>query len=133
MARPVIPFAVHQARGTARAYVKRRHAVELKLPPGSVGAAPRWLSVESRAEWKRLTNDPDYRKVLSPAHRGALVEYSILFGRMVEDARNLRQMTASERQTLNSLRMQLGITPASQSKVRAPKSEKPANKWADVG
>jgi hypothetical protein len=60
------------------------------------------------------------------------LEYCVLFGRMVEDAKGGKALVASERQTLNCLRMQLGITPASQAKVPMPKKA-PKNKWAEIG
>jgi hypothetical protein len=70
------------------------------------------------------------------------VEYCYLHGVMIEAARDWsspavpteekRRISSSERQMLGSLRMQLGLTPASQSKVKgAPKAEK-KNEWADL-
>jgi phage terminase small subunit len=105
----------------------------LKLDPSSPGRAPEWFDQEAKAEWKRLAGNAEYSKVLSSVHRGTLIEYCVLFARMVAEAKGLGKLTASERQTLNSLRMQLGITPASQSKVRAPQAAEPNNKWAEVG
>jgi hypothetical protein len=86
--------------------------------------------------------------MLSAVHRGALEEYCVLYGRMVLDAKGILfvrrveqgavvevqyHLTASERQTLNSLRMQLGITPASSAKVKMPESQPTVNRFAALG
>lgn len=133
MARPRKPTALHVIQGTMRASTKKQRENTLELEPGSPGDAPEWFDATARDEWERLTKDPDYSQVLSAVHRGALIEYCVLFGRMMAEARGDGKISASERQTLNSLRMQLGITPASQSKVKTTGKQQPKNKWADVG
>lgn len=134
-------MALHVVQGTKRSRHKGREN-ELSLKPGSVGSCPAWLSPESKTEWKRLTEDKDYSRCLAPAHRGALIDYCNLYGRMERSERRLTQwvngaevpgsvevLTSSERNNLHSLRMQLGLTPASQAKVQMPTSE--ANdEWA---
>ena len=86
-----------------------------------------------------MTTDEHYSRLLSPSHRGALVEYCVLFGRMIDDAIGKLDengkplnLNASQRQTLNSLRMQLGLTPVASGKVTAPSESKPGNPWADL-
>lgn len=148
MPRPAKPMALHVVEGTKRS----RHAGrenELSLKPGSVGECPKWLPPEGKAEWKRLTTDRDYSKCLAPAHRGALIDYCNLYGRMERSERRLPRwidgkvappdpetgqppaefLSSSERNNLHSLRMQLGLTPASQSKVQIPKTET-HDEWA---
>jgi phage terminase small subunit len=132
MGRPRKPIGLHVLDGTARKGRMEKRKDELKLPSRPIGPPPEYLTPAALEEWKLLTEDPDYSQILSCVHRGALIQLCVLHGRMVEDARG-EPMTASQMQTLNSLRMQFGITPASQSKVKAPKADKPANKWSDVG
>jgi len=108
-----------------------KRLAELSLPAGPIGAAPEWFTAESRDEWDRLTGHAQYSLVLNPIHRGTVIEYCILYGRMVENARDGAKFSAAERQMLQSIRMQLGITPASQTKVRMPGEQKPEqSKWA---
>ncbi len=97
-----------------------KRLAELSLPAGPLGEAPKWLKPDARDEWDRLTGHEQYSKVLNPIHRGTVIEYCVLYGRMVENARDAGKFSAAERQMLQSLRMQLGITPASQTKVRMP-------------
>lgn len=152
MPRPAKPLALHIVQGTTRSRVKKREKGSLHLAPGSVGECPAWLPPEGREEWARLVADPDYSRCLAPSHRGTLIDYCNLYGRMVRHERRQpmwvdgvelqpqtmptgevvappwESMSASERQTLHSLRMQLGLTPASQSKVKvsdAPKADNP--------
>ncbi len=127
--RPPKPSKLHVLHGTRP---DRKRENELYIPTAPIGEPPDYIArnPESLAEWERLTGDPIYSQVLAPIFRGTLIEYCVLYARMVEDARGGEQLMTSDRKQLGSLRMQLGITPASQSKVRGPKVEKPASKWA---
>lgn len=130
MGRPRKPIALHVVQGTSRKKRLEARINELELPAGPMGHCPAWMPAPGRQEWDALTTHPQLSLVLNPAHRGALIEYCVLYARMVADAIGESKITASERQTLNSLRMQLGITPASQAKVKMP-GEKPAeSRWA---
>ena len=111
----------------------RNREGELELSTGSVGAPPSALSEAALEEWNRLTTDPEYSAVLSPAFRGILIDYCALHGEMIADLNGIEMMPNTRRMMLHSLRMQLGITPASQAKVRMPKAEKPQSKWDDIG
>lgn len=124
--RPPIPISKHRERGT---FQPCRHEGKLELQPGDVGEHPDWFGAEAKAEWGRVVMDPQYSRVLAPVHRGALVQYCHLYGKMVLEAKGEGKITASENNTLNSLRMQLGLTPASSAKVALPKAQ-PENKWA---
>lgn len=129
MARPKKPVADLQAKGTFR---KDRHAErvnELAVSAGPMGAAPQWFTEDALSEWELLTGHPAYAKVLNPLHRGTLIEYCYLYGVMIDAAKGLGEISASQRQTLNSLRMQLGITPASQTKVKVPETKPVESKW----
>ena len=84
----------------------------------------------AREEWQRLTGHPQYGSLLTSIHRGALEEYCVLYSRMIDDAKGISEMSATQRQMLNSLRMGLGITPASQCKLRLPEQKPKENQWA---
>jgi hypothetical protein len=93
------------------------------------------LGPYGREEWDALTGHEDYRRVLNPLFRGVLIEYCILWNRMVrtekgETVEKDERITGTERQMLQSLRMQLGITPASSAKVKAPVAQPVADEWA---
>ena len=133
MARPRKPKKLHILQGTDRADRWMAKSDELDLPSGSVGEPPDYLTEEGLIEWDRLTKDPDYSRVLSPAFRGVLIDYCLLHSEMVTEARGGEAMPSMRRAMLGNLRTQLGITPASQSKVHAPKVEKPKSKWSNFG
>ncbi len=148
--RPPIPFATHEARGTKRSYVKKREAEALSVATGPVGDPPEWISPEGREEWARIIGNEDYVRALTPVDRGAMIDYCNLYGVMVRASRRLpawidgapasipdaegvierEKLGASERQTLHSLRMQLGLTPASRPKVKAPAAKAGDDEWA---
>lgn len=152
--RPAKPKALHIVHGTARKSRMAKRAGELELKPGSIGKCPTWICPEGREEWTRLVKDAEYASVLAPVMRGAVIDYCNLYGRMVRAERRLpmwvdgkeapaetkrkgkvippprETISASERQTLHSLRMQLGLTPASQSKVKLTKPTESENKFA---
>ena len=112
--------------------MRKLRAGELDLSAQPIGDPPEYLPEAGKDEWRRLAEHAEYGLVLNETHRSALAEYCVLTARMVDDAMGVKAMTASERQTLNSLRQHFGLTPASQSKVKAPSAAKPENKWASV-
>lgn len=129
MGRPRKPVAELKAPKKSRLVAR---LAELSVPAAPVGPPPKWFHAIAKDEWKRVTKHPQYSAVLSPLHRGALIHYCALYARMVR-----REMgedvafSASDQQTLSSVRMQLGLTPASQTKVRMPGEQKPEeSKWA---
>jgi P27 family predicted phage terminase small subunit len=137
--RPAKPYFLHKIQGT---YQKSRHEGKFALPAGDPGPAPEWFGEEARLEWDRITSDKEYMQCVAAVHRGALIEYCFLHGRMIDAAsddcnpaiepKDKRKIAASERQMLGSLRMQLGLTPASQSKVKAPTKTAEKSEWADL-
>jgi P27 family predicted phage terminase small subunit len=125
-----------------------RHASrmgELSIEDG-IGNPPAYLPKEAKVEWKRLASHPQYGKALTSLDRDGFCEYCWLHARLAaemqgvcaykldgeiikpEGGEGLLALTASDSQRLHSLRMQLGLTPASRSKVRIPEKPK-ANKW----
>lgn len=122
------PIAELKAKGTFR---KDRHAgrvSELVLPAGSLGPPPAWFGAAAIEEWDRLTKE--MAAILNPAHRSALVALCGLTQRETDDFTGGDKITASERQTLHSLRMQFAVMPASQTKVKLPESKPVESKWA---
>lgn len=130
--RPAKPVALHVLQGTDQPCRMADRGAELALPPSPVGEPPEYFGDIARAEWEALTSHPQYAQVLNPVHRGVLIQYCLLHEKMVRQAKGEDKMTASELQTLNSLRMQLGLTPAAQSKVRMPEKPREESPWADT-
>lgn len=145
MGRPAKPLAAHRLAGTVRLDRHANRIGELSIEDG-IGKAPAFLPAEGRKEWKRLASHPQYGRALTSLDRDGFTEYCWLHARMVAEIQGLTSiraigevitpeggeglfaLSASDSQRLHSLRMQLGLTPASRSKVRIP--EKPtANKW----
>lgn len=97
-----------------------------------IGAAPGFLVGPAAEKWDEIAGDPEYGQVLNASHRETLAHYCLLYGRFVEDATDVKAMSASERQTFHSLAMQLGRTPAAQSKVSVPAAPKPESVWDKI-
>jgi phage terminase small subunit len=131
LGRPTKPIALHLLEGTGRKHRLKKREGELLLPSGPIGPPPSYIKGEALAEWKRLTSNKDYAPVLNAAFRCVFIDYCELHARMVENikTRGKSGITGEERRTLNSLRVQLGLTPASQSNVKMPKKEEPKDKW----
>jgi len=131
MPRAKTPIEILKRRGTARPDQIRAAEQTLKLTPDGVGAAPEWFTPAMLAEWKRISNHPELKLVLSSADRAVVEHYCVLHERMVLDVKGERHMTASERQTYHATLTQLGWTPASRSRVAAPKAPAAADDpWA---
>lgn len=141
MPRPSKPLTLHILHGTGRKGRISKRENELHLAPGSIGECPKWVSPESKEEWRRLLKT-EWSKVLSPAYRSTFLRYCILHGRHIraerglkrwldgkESAEAIEKMGSQEPAQLHSLAMQLGLTPASQSKVIMPPTQKPKSKW----
>ncbi len=126
--RPPIPITRHKQRGT---YRKDRHAGKFQASAGEIGPPPGWMAGDALVEWNRLVTHREYKQVIGATHRSALEEYCVLYGRMIEDAKGTAEMSATQRQVLHGLRMQLGLTPASQGKIRQPDKKADDNPWAE--
>src|SRR5579872_290117 len=118
--RPAKPIELHRLQGTAQPCRIEARARELTVPAESVGDPPDWFADHpmAREEWLALATHPQYSQVLNPIHRSLLIEYCLLHETMILAAQGKGTMSATQRQSLGSLRMQLGITPASQAKVK---------------
>lgn len=131
--RPRKPTKLHVLHGTG-AHNPARMAARGNEPKitAAIGAAPDYLAGHAAAKWAEIVADPDYGQVLNASHRETLGHYCLLHQRFVEDVLGERTMTASERQTYHSLAMQLGRTPAAQSKVSVPAAPKPESTWDKI-
>lgn len=133
MGRPRKPTRVLEITGAAKNHPARIAARgnEPKITAG-IGDAPAYLTSHAAEKWAEIVSDPDYGQVLNASHRETLGHYCLLHQRFVEDVLGERTMTASERQTYHSLAMQLGRTPAAQSKVSVPAAPKPESVWDKI-
>ena len=131
MARPAKPYALHVLHGTDDADVRKRMGNSLKLSPG-IGRVPAYLDGEAAREWHRLARDLQYSKVFAHVDRSALIEYCYLHSLMVGECKGGPAFGGTKRQMLQSLRMQLGLTPVSRTKIQMPTPEKPDNPWAKI-
>jgi len=147
MGRPAKPLLAHRAQNTLRMDRHAGRLGELEITD-SIGAPPSYLPAEGKAEWERLTAHPQYGRALTSLDRDGFAEYCWLHARLAAEmagmaiyrtrdgvvirpdgcVEDLEVMSASDSQRLHSLRMQLGLTPASRSKISLP--TKPVeNKW----
>lgn len=132
MGRPAKPLLAHRAQNTLRMDRHAGRLGELEISDG-IGTPPRYLPAEGKREWKRLASHPQYGRALTSLDRDGFSEYCWLHARMIAEisgvnSDDLRPLSASDSQRHHSLRMQLGLTPASRSKINLP--TKPVeNKW----
>ncbi len=132
MGRPAKPLLAHRAQNTLRMDRHAGRLGELEISDG-IGAPPKYLPANGKKEWKRLAEHPQYGRALTSLDRDGFAEYCWLHARLIAEMEGsiteaLRPLTASDSQRLHSLRMQLGLTPASRSKINLP--TKPVeNKW----
>lgn len=127
--RPPTPTKIHEMRGTKDSRVKDRIEGSIQIPAGPIGDPPEWLGIYGKEEWANLAGHGTYSQILSPLFRGAVLDYCILWDRLIKTERGEagdNRITATERQMLQSARMQLGLTPASSSKVKAPQAKQAA-------
>lgn len=141
--RPRKPAALHDLEGTARKHITDQRKAELLLTAkeGSIGDPPEYLNPAAKAHWIKLRAFTQYDQVLCPAFIDTLAEYCSLQVRHEQDCRTRNHnkngtmnMRNEDYRRLHSLRMQLGLTPASQSKVilRNNQQKPIASKWTRV-
>ena len=148
MGRPRKPTKLQIIKGKFESHpeVLRERQNEMELQASPVGQPPAYLSPEAAAEWSKLATDPVYRQVLTPMFAPILTEYCALVGQMQRAMAGrvawiggqpsetvLERWPKADSDTLRSLSMQLGLSPASQGKVQMPKADAPKNKWANLG
>lgn len=115
-------------------YRRDRHAKpRLRLQPGSVGDPPVWLSAQAKREWRRLATHPVIGTLLTDGDRDILAEYLLLRDKLIASANGGDvKLTSTERQALNSLRQQLGLSPGSRQRLDAPPPPPPESPWAEL-
>ncbi len=126
--RPRKATKLHVLQGTFRPSRHKGRVNEPKIDR-DLGNPPDYFNVAQCEEWARVRCLPQ----VNYSHRPTAIHHCILYERMVQDARNERTMTASERQTFHSIQMQMGWTAAAQSKVSSAKEEKQVNPFAEFG
>jgi hypothetical protein len=121
--------APHPAgHGTEKPDAAQGRTTEPKVDSG-IGPAPEFFSEAMLAEWNRVAEFP----WINASHRPTVIHHCVLFARLMEDATGGKPITASERQTFNSIQIQMGFTAAAASKVSAPTAAKEADPWAALG
>lgn len=131
MARPPKPTAVLKTQGTAR---KDRHAKRKDLElGGELPQPPDFLSDIAREEWRRVCTIGKYNKALSPADRGPLAMYCLLWAELQAKTTTGEEMQASRMALLANLAGKFGMTPSDRAKIQMPEDEKPKNKFAALG
>ena len=127
------PVLIRKREGS---FIKARDSRKVSVPCQRLGPPPENFSPDAKDEWVRITTAPVLSELLAEAHRDALTEYCILHARMLADARDPddHRMTGDERRALHSLRLQFGLTPLSQGRLKVADAEKqPENRFAKLG
>jgi hypothetical protein len=129
MGRPRKPTSLHVVQGTGRKSRMEKRSGEPKIT-ASVGAPPEFIAGDpvTLEAWQWAAALPQ----VNASHRPVVEHFCVLYKRFRQDVADERVMSASERQTYHSIQMQLGATPAAQSKVSAPQEEKKATGWAQI-
>jgi len=128
MPRPPKPTKLHVLQGTARPSRIAKRGTEPDVT-SAIGVPPDWMPETGRQEWIRCVGHPVIGQLLSALHKGTFEHYCVLYDRFVKDAMGTEPMKASDRAAYHSLCMQLGFTPAAQSKVSMPTERKPQSAW----
>lgn len=135
--RPRKPTKLHVLTGTR---VRQDRSREPQLPEGTP-KRPAWLAGEAVELWEEVVASLGAARVLSPAHRPALARLAQAWRRWREaeaaiDAAQergaaagriaaLQGLARKNGEAVDRLLAQFGLTPASQSKVAAPKGDAP--------
>jgi len=120
--RPRKPTALLKLQGTFR---KGRHAYRQDLElGGELPEPPEFLSEVAREEWDRVCTIGRYSKALSPADRGPLTLYCILWAELVASQHTGETMQSSRMALLANLAGKFGMTPSERAKVQVPAEEK---------
>src|ERR1043166_7309595 len=128
--RPPKPTKILKLQGTAR---KDRHARRRDLDlGGELPQPPEFLSDAGREEWFRVCTIGKYAKALSPADRGPLTLYCVLWAELVACQATGQEMQTSRMALLGNLGGKFGMTPSDRAKIQMPEDERPANKFASL-
>lgn len=121
------PIDQHRAADT---YRKDRHSNRPATPgdiPTLPPAPPPGMTTGAAAEWQRITALLGTRGRLTALDTTALRAYCELSGELAEDP---RAFTAARHTALRLLAAELGLTPASRTKLPEAKQERPENPFA---
>ena len=125
--------AVLKLQGTMRS---DRHAKRNDLDlGGELPKVPAFLNSVAKAEWKRVCSIGKYSKALSPADRGALTLYCILWSELKESQELnaegfLVPMQSARMSVFMNLAGKFGMTPSDRAKIQMPEEPKVQNKFA---
>lgn len=128
MARPRKPTNILQLAGAFKKDPQRFAARSSEpKPSGPIGAAPDWLNDTERTCWQWIV-DRCPAGVLSNADEGAVELAASMRAQVIT-----RQADGEDRRLLKALYTELGMTPASRSRVSAKKSDDgPKNDFAAI-
>lgn len=127
--RPRKPKEIHELEGTAQKCRMEPRANELELP-AEAPEPPDFLCPVAVEEWRRVCAIGRYAKVLSPADRGPLTLYCVLWAELVRAQEIGGEMQTSRLALFSNLAGKFGMNPSERSKVQMPGEKKAANKFA---
>ena len=115
-----IPNALHELHGNPG---KRTLPAEPDLPKANEWSAPDYLKADGLDEWNRITPILKACRVLSETDYQVLAAYCAVVQEMTSQARSGAPMKTATLQQFRALASELGLTPASRSKVAMIKQE----------
>ena len=126
--RPRKPTAVLKNQGTLQ---KCRHKGRRDLElGGELPQPPEFLNEVARAEWFRVCTIGKYKKALSPADRGPLTLYCVLWAELVASQKKKTPMVTARMALYGNVAGKFGMTPCDRAKIQLPKEPKPMNRFA---
>lgn len=93
---------------------------------------PEFLSETAREEWIRVCTVGKYAKVLSPADRGPLTIYCLLWAEIQAGAMTGQEVQTSRLALFANVAGKFGMNPSERAKIQMPEDEKPKNKFAEL-
>lgn len=129
---PPTPTAVLKMRGSWRGDTRE----DEPQPEGGISECPDWLDTDARAEWDRVKALLDGSQIGSRIDSDALTLYCVAFSRWkktekliaergIEDQKDLLRVANTAMAQCHKLLAEFGMTPASRTRVKAEKKEKP--------
>jgi phage terminase small subunit len=98
-----------------------KRAINAREPKPEIGApdAPEWLSAEARIEWNEIVRDLLAIGVLTKIDRAVLAAYCQILGEIVRKGRVGEIPTPALFGQLRGYMAELGLTPASRTRIHA--------------